>query len=100
MNDPITLSTAELQILAELDSRQFGFVKLNEEDQAKKKSVALKAIQYLERLIVQAQIEAKRRGSGDDDNNNQKAGGPVDGFVVDPKVGMLKNLPNHPILIF
>jgi hypothetical protein len=45
MEDNIVLTTNELQILSELDARQFGFVKLTEEQHVAKKSAALKAIQ-------------------------------------------------------
>ena len=75
MEQEITLSTVDLQVLSELDSRQFGFVKLNEEGHAKKKAVALKAIQYLERLIVQANIQERKK-----QNETGKQG-----FTVDPK---------------
>ena len=54
MEQEITLSTVDLQVISELDSRLFGFVKLNEEAHANKKAVAIKAIKYLERVIVQA----------------------------------------------
>jgi len=45
MEDNIVLTTNELQILSELDARQFGFIKLTEEIHAAKKTAALKAIQ-------------------------------------------------------
>ena len=75
MEQEITLSTVDLQVLSELDSRQFGFVKLNSEAHANKKSVAIKAIQYLERVIVQANIQERKK-----QNESGKQG-----FVVDPK---------------
>ena len=61
MEQEITLSTVDLQVLSELDSRQFGFVKLNDEAHANKKEVAIKAIQYLERVIVQANIQERKK---------------------------------------
>ncbi|KAJ9584544.1 hypothetical protein L9F63_021102, partial [Diploptera punctata] len=55
--DDINLSNQELQVLSELDSRQFGFLKLNTPEQAKKKELVLKAVKYLERMLVQAQSQ-------------------------------------------
>ena len=57
MEDNITVSVNELQIIAELDSRQFGFFKLTDEVNAVKKNAANKAIQYLERVLVQSNIQ-------------------------------------------
>ena len=76
MDQEITLSTVDLQVLSELDSRQFGFVKLNDEIHAKKKAVAMRAIQYLERVIVQTNIQERKRQN--DSGNRQ-------GFSVDAK---------------
>ena len=42
-------------------SRQFGFLKLNSPEQAKKKALVVRAIKYLERMLVQAQAEKQRR---------------------------------------
>ena len=77
MDDEITLSTTELQVISELDSRLFGFVKLNEEQHARKKGIARKAIQYLERVVVQAHLQESRRK--EEQKEERK------GFVVDPK---------------
>ena len=76
MDQEISLSTVDLQVLSELDSRQFGFVKLNDENHAKKKAVALRAIQYLERVIVQTNIQERKR---------QNDSGGRQGFSVDAK---------------
>ena len=76
MDQELTLSTVELQVLSELDSKQFGFIKLNEDIHAKKKAVALKAIQYLERVIVQSNIQERKKESGESGRH---------GFSVDPK---------------
>ena len=57
MEDNLTLTINELQIVAELDSRLFGFLKLNDEVNAVKKAAANKAILYLERVLVQANIQ-------------------------------------------
>ena len=77
MDDEITLSTTELQVISELDSRLFEFVKLNEEQHARKKGIARKAIQYLERVVVQAHLQESRRK--EEQKEERK------GFVVDPK---------------
>ncbi|KAF2362118.1 hypothetical protein FHG87_007120 [Trinorchestia longiramus] len=53
-NEDLELSAQELQIISELDSRQFGFIKLNEPQHAKKKSIVLRAIKCLERIILVA----------------------------------------------
>lgn len=42
-------------------SRQFGFLKLNSPEQAKRKALVVRAIKYLERMLVQAQAEKQRR---------------------------------------
>ncbi|XP_034943384.1 histone demethylase UTY [Chelonus insularis] len=57
----INLTPQELQILSELDSRQFGFLKLNSPEQVKKKALVVKAIKYLEKMLIQAQAEKQRR---------------------------------------
>lgn len=58
--DDINLTNQELQVLSELDSRQFGFLKLNTPEQAKKKELVLKAVRYLERMLVQAQRQKEQ----------------------------------------
>ncbi len=52
MEDNIVVSTNELQILSELDARQFGFIRLTEEAHAAKKTAALKAIQEQQWVCV------------------------------------------------
>ena len=59
MNEHIVLSVNELQIIGELESRQFGFLKLNDEENSIKKAAALKAIKYLERVLVQANLQVQ-----------------------------------------
>ncbi|XP_032663360.1 histone demethylase UTY isoform X1 [Odontomachus brunneus] len=59
--DDINLTPQELQTLSELDSRQFGFLKLNSPEQTKKKALVVRAVKYLERMLVQAQAEKQRR---------------------------------------
>uniref|UniRef100_A0A1B0CHJ8 Uncharacterized protein n=3 Tax=Lutzomyia longipalpis TaxID=7200 RepID=A0A1B0CHJ8_LUTLO len=67
--EEISLSAQELHVLSELDSRQYGFLKLTSPEQAKKQALVLKAIKYLERMLVQAQSQKERDFSskkGDD----------------------------------
>ena len=59
MEDNIVLTINELQIVAELDSRLFGFLKLGEEINVGKVAAANKAILYLERVLVQANIQVE-----------------------------------------
>ncbi|KAK0180295.1 hypothetical protein PV327_005954 [Microctonus hyperodae] len=85
--DDINLTPQELQILSELDSRQFGFLKLNSTEQSKKKALVVRAIKYLERMLVQAQNEKQRRkadstkGSFDESKNDEEE----NGISIDPK---------------
>ena len=74
-------------------SRQFGFLKLNSPEQAKKKALVVRAIKYLERMLVQAQSEKQRRkadstksnleGSKDDDEDDEDE--EDKGISIDPK---------------
>lgn len=74
-------------------SRQFGFLKLNSPEQAKKKALVVRAIKYLERMLVQAQSEKQRRkadstksnleGSKDDDDDEDDE--EDKGISIDPK---------------
>lgn len=70
-----------------MHSRQFGFLKLNAPEQTKRKALVVRAIKYLERMLVQAQSEKQRRKadstklnleeSKDDEEDN--------GISIDPK---------------
>jgi hypothetical protein len=74
-------------------SRQFGFLKLNSPEQAKKKALVVRAIKYLERMLVQAQSEKQRRkadstktnleGSKDDEEDDDEE--EDKGISIDPK---------------
>ena len=57
---PSTLTTVELQVLSELDSTHFGFVKLKDEAHSRKKEVVIKAVRYLEKFIVQCREKRKQ----------------------------------------
>ncbi|XP_036143128.1 histone demethylase UTY isoform X2 [Monomorium pharaonis] len=86
--DDINLTPQELQTLSELDSRQFGFLKLNSPEQAKRKALVVRAIKYLERMLVQAQAEKQRRKADstkacpDDAKENEDED---KGISIDPK---------------
>ncbi|KYN37886.1 Lysine-specific demethylase 6A [Trachymyrmex septentrionalis] len=86
--DDINLTPQELQTLSELDSRQFGFLKLNSPEQAKRKALVVRAIKYLERMLVQAQAEKQRRKADstkacpDDSKENEDED---KGISIDPK---------------
>ena len=58
--EQLTLSTVELQLLSEIDSQQFGFLKLNDDDNIRKRSIITKAIKYLERFIVRARERQRK----------------------------------------
>ena len=58
--EQLTLSTVELQLLSEIDSQQFGFLKLNDENNIRKRSIITKAIKYLERFIVRARERQRK----------------------------------------
>ena len=79
--DRLTLSTTDLEVLSELDSSAFGYVKLNEERHARKKKLALKAITYMEQVVALRNFRKRKRPGGagggeaaEDDlsNNNDK----------------------------
>ncbi|XP_059483249.1 lysine-specific demethylase 6A isoform X2 [Neocloeon triangulifer] len=59
-DDNTNLTAQELQVLSELDSRQFGFLKLNSQEQSKKKALVLKAVKCLEGMIVAAHRQRER----------------------------------------
>ncbi|KAF4528465.1 hypothetical protein B566_EDAN015926 [Ephemera danica] len=58
--DDLNLTSQELQVLSELDSRQFGFLKLSLPEQCKKRALVLKAVKCLEGMIVAAQRQKER----------------------------------------
>ena len=97
----LTFSTTELEVLSELDSSAFGYLKLSEEKHARKKKLATKAISYMEQIVALKNFRKRKRPGGDtveDDlsNNNDKrssssssaaaAVAPVNSSSVKPKV--------------
>ncbi|XP_035728311.1 histone demethylase UTY-like isoform X1 [Vespa mandarinia] len=85
--DDINLTPQELQILSELDSRQFGFLKLNAPEQTKRKALVVRAIKYLERMLVQAQSEKQRRKADSTKLNSEESKDDEEdnGISIDPK---------------
>ncbi|XP_020706791.2 histone demethylase UTY isoform X2 [Athalia rosae] len=85
--DDINLTPQELQTLSELDSRQFGFLKLNSSEQSKKKALVVRAIKYLERMLVQAQAQKQRRRADSTKLNSDESRDDNDdkGISIDPK---------------
>ncbi|XP_046672400.1 histone demethylase UTY isoform X2 [Homalodisca vitripennis] len=82
--DDINLTPQELQVLSELDSRQFGFLKLNSPEQSKKKELVVKAVKYLERMLVQAQEQKQRNKTLRKDENKSPESSSKD-INIDPK---------------
>lgn len=68
-------------------SRQFGFLKLNSTEQTKKKALVVRAIKYLERMLVQAQTEKQRRKADSTKMNADelKEDEEDKGISIDPK---------------
>ena len=85
------MTIGDLQVLSDLDSKQFGFLILSEEGNAKKKAIVLKAINYLERVIVRTREKARAKANQDDNNNadgrqNSKNSSSSQLADVDPKI--------------
>ncbi|KFB39554.1 hypothetical protein ZHAS_00006899 [Anopheles sinensis] len=78
-----SVSTQELQALASLDSRQYGFLKLSAPENLKKKALVLKAVKYLERMLIQAYNQKKaheEEQEGKDTSSNAASGNDRDGM--------------------
>ncbi|KAG8331245.1 Lysine-specific demethylase 6A [Homalodisca vitripennis] len=65
-------------------SRQFGFLKLNSPEQSKKKELVVKAVKYLERMLVQAQEQKQRNKTLRKDENKSPESSSKD-INIDPK---------------
>lgn len=80
----VKLSPLELEILSELDALAFGFVRLSTDSESqspgcsRKKQVAVKAIAFMERLVVERQARLRRQRH--DSNNNHGSRNPL----IDP----------------
>ncbi|GAB6020798.1 Lysine-specific demethylase 6A [Chamberlinius hualienensis] len=77
--DEAPLTSQEISLLAEVDSRLFGFVKLLSQEHTRRKNLIQKAVLYLERTILQDQkARDKKRQSmqlqqSDANSNSEKA---------------------------
>ncbi|GJQ70028.1 hypothetical protein Trydic_g13378 [Trypoxylus dichotomus] len=58
--DDITMTAQELHILSDLDSRQYGFLQLNTSENSKKKALIVKAVKYLQLMVVQARRQYRQ----------------------------------------
>jgi histone demethylase len=62
--DPFLLSLPEVEMLGELTSRQFGYVRLDEEGNAGRKKTALKTVALLEQELARYAADCKKRRKG------------------------------------
>uniref|UniRef100_A0A182F2N7 TPR_REGION domain-containing protein n=1 Tax=Anopheles albimanus TaxID=7167 RepID=A0A182F2N7_ANOAL len=88
-----SISTQELQALASLDSRQYGFLKLSAPENIKKKALVLKAVKYLERMLIQAYNQQKAQDENKRENPKDAAtaDGSVDGEECGVKIKQERN---------
>ncbi|CAG9855158.1 unnamed protein product [Phyllotreta striolata] len=75
--DDITMTAQELHILSELDSRQYGFLLLNQPENGSKKALVQKAVKYLQLMVMQARRQQKAK---ENDTANQGKN-----ISIDPK---------------
>ncbi|CAG9581195.1 unnamed protein product [Danaus chrysippus] len=62
--EELHLTSQELQVLSELDSRQFGFLKLRGSEHGRTRALVLKAVKYLEGMLVQVKEEERACSPG------------------------------------
>ncbi|XP_034833580.2 lysine-specific demethylase 6A [Maniola hyperantus] len=62
--EELHLTSQELQVLSELDSRQFGFLKLRGSEHSRTRALVLKAVKYLEGMLVQVKEEERACSPG------------------------------------
>lgn len=77
--EDITITPQELHILSELDSRQYGFLLLNQPENAKKNALVQKALKYLQLMVIQARQQQKLRNENEPNNYQAKS------ISIDPK---------------
>ncbi|XP_049875020.1 lysine-specific demethylase 6A isoform X1 [Pectinophora gossypiella] len=63
--EELHLTSQELQVLSELDSRQFGFLKLRGTEHGRTRALVLKAVKYLEGMLVQVKEEERACSPGE-----------------------------------
>ncbi|XP_008198595.1 lysine-specific demethylase 6A isoform X2 [Tribolium castaneum] len=69
--DDISMTAQELHILSELDSRQYGFLLLHQPENEKKRELVLKAVKYLQLMVVQARRQQKVQDENEPNNYQQ-----------------------------
>lgn len=77
--DDISMTAQELHILSELDSRQYGYLLLNQPENAKKKALVQKAVKYLQLMVIQARKQQKVQNENEPSNYQSKQ------ISIDPK---------------
>lgn len=77
-------------------SRQFGFLKLNSPEQAKKKALVVRAIKYLERMLVQAQAQKQCRKADSTRSNIEEFNGGAKGKEEEEEEGEDKGISIDP----
>ncbi|XP_077515282.1 utx histone demethylase isoform X2 [Amblyomma americanum] len=89
----VPLTPQELAVLAEVDSRLFGFWKLNTPENFKRKALILKGVRHLEQVLIAHQQRSKRPQGGDAETSGPAPGGtapsldpPVDHGITDTAV--------------
>ncbi|XP_054932575.1 lysine-specific demethylase 6A isoform X2 [Dermacentor andersoni] len=80
----VPLTPQELAILAEVDSRLFGFWKLNTPENFKRKALILKGVRHLEQVLIAHHQRSKRPQGGDADTTGPASAGTVPAF--DPPI--------------
>lgn len=73
----VPLTPQELAILAEVDSRLFGFWKLNTPENFKRKALILKGVRHLEQVLIAHHQRSKRPQGGDADTTGPASAGTV-----------------------
>ncbi|CAN7996442.1 unnamed protein product [Ixodes hexagonus] len=68
----VPISPQELALLAEVDSRLFGFLRLNAPENFKKKALILKGVRHLEQVLISHQQQRNKRTEGADAGNNDR----------------------------
>ncbi|XP_040079376.1 lysine-specific demethylase 6A isoform X4 [Ixodes scapularis] len=68
----VPISPQELALLAEVDSRLFGFLKLNTPENFKKKALILKGVRHLEQVLISHQQQRNKRTEGADAGSSDR----------------------------
>ncbi|CAH0562123.1 unnamed protein product [Brassicogethes aeneus] len=81
--EDIAMTAQELHILSELDSRQYGYLLLNQPENATKKALVLKAVKYLQLMVIQARRQQKVQNENEPNNYQQNSNSK--NISIDPK---------------